>query len=228
MVTVSAIVKKIVNEKPLLQEGLHQGIISFAALAEKIKPEVEQQLGKNVNDAAVVMALRRHSEDLAERDVKKIRFAAHTQLTLKTDLVYLSVKRSPQLFKRLETLYKLFDYEAGDTFNVIHGNQEVSIITNDKYEKDVSAAIGNGQVTTQEKNLVSISLGLEKDFLYTPGVIFAVTRKLYWDNINIFELVTTASELTFIFQKKDAMRAYASIQELIDEMRHDARSEKNR
>ncbi len=217
MVTVSAVVKKLVNEKPLLQEGLRQGIISFAALAEKIKPQVEQQLGKSITEAAVIMALRRHSESLAEGEVKKIRFAAHTQLTLKTNLVYLSVKRSPQMFNKLEALYKLFDYEAGDTFNVIHGNQEVSIITNDKHEKDVIATIGSGQVATQERNLVSISMGLERDFLYTPGIIFAVTRKLYWDNINIFELVTAATELTFIFHKKDAMRAYASIQELIEE-----------
>ncbi len=217
MVTVSAVVKKIVNEKPLLQEGLRLGIISFAALAEKIKPEVQQQLGEEVSDAAVIMALRRHSEALVSSDVKRVRFEPHAQLTLKTNLVYFSVKRSPQLFNRLETLYKLFDYEAGDTFNVIHGNQEVSIITNDKHEKDVIAAIGPGQVATQEKNLVSISMGLERDFLYTPGIIFAVTRKLYWDNINIFELVTAATELTFIFHKKDAMRAYASIQELIEE-----------
>ncbi len=217
MVTVSAVVKRIVNEKPFLQEGLRQGIISFAALAESIKQQVEQQLGEEVSHAAVIMALRRHSEALAEGEVKKIRFAPHTQLTLKTNLVYFSVKRSPQLFKRLETLYKLFDYEAGDTFNVIHGNQEVSIITDDKHEKEVIAAIGSGQVATQEKNLVSISMGLERDFLYTPGIIFAVTRKLYWDNINIFELVTAATELTFIFHKKDAMRAYASIQELIEE-----------
>ena len=37
MVTIGAVVKKIISEKPLLQEGLRQGIISHAALAEKIK-----------------------------------------------------------------------------------------------------------------------------------------------------------------------------------------------
>ena len=217
MVTVSAIVKKLVNEKPLLQEGMRQGIISFAALAERIKPQVEQQLGKDVNDAAVIMALRRHSEDLAGGEVKRIRFAPHAQLTLKTNLVYFSVKRSPELFRKLEKLYASFDYESGDTFNVIHGNYEVSIITDDKHEKKIAQAIGSGEIITEAKNLVSISMALEKDFPYTPGVLFAVTRKLYWDNINIFELVTAATELTFIFQQKDAMRAYASIQELIEE-----------
>ncbi len=220
MATVSAVVKKLVNEKPLLQEGLRQGIINFAALAERIKPGVEQQLGTDVNEAAIIMALRRHSEALAEGEVRKIRYAPHTQLTLKTNLAYLSVKRSPQLFKRLETLYKAFDYEAGDTFNVIHGNYEVSIITSEKREKRVAAAIselGAGQITTRERNLVSVSMSLDRDFPYTPGVLFAVTRKLYWDDINIFEIVSAATELTLIFQKKDAMKAYASLQELIEE-----------
>ena len=225
MVTVSAIVKKLVNEKPLLQEGLRQGIINFAALAERIKPQVEQQFGVSINDAAVIMALRRHSEEIKANDVKKIRFEPHVQLTLKTNLIYFSVKRSPQLFKKLEALYKSFNYEAGDTFNVIHGNYEVSIITNDKYEKNVLTGLEREQITTNEKNLVSISMALEKDFLYTPGVLFAVTRKLYWDNINIFEIVTTATELTFIFQKGDAMKAYASIQEIIEEKGQKTHSE---
>ncbi|MBI3037083.1 hypothetical protein HYY73_05040 [Candidatus Woesearchaeota archaeon] len=217
MVTVSAIAKKLVNEKPLLQEGLRQGIISFAALAEIIKPQVAQQLGKEASLAAVIMALRRHSENLRASDVKRIKFEPNAQLTLKTNLIYFSVKRSRELFRKLEGLYKSFDYETGDTFNVIHGNYEVSIITNGKYEKKVAAMLAEERITTKEKNLVSISLSLAKDFVYTPGIIFAVTRKLYWDNINVFELVTTATELTFIFQKKDSMRAYSSMQELIEE-----------
>ncbi|MBI2142875.1 hypothetical protein HYU20_00850 [Candidatus Woesearchaeota archaeon] len=220
MVTVSAIAKKLVNEKPLLQEGLRQGIISYAALAEKIKPQVEQQLGRKISEAAVIMALRRHSEALQASDVRSIRFEAGTQLSLKTNLVYFSVKRSRQLFRKLEGLYKSFDYEAGETFNIIHGNYEVSIITSGKREKKVAAEIselGPGQITTRERNLVSVSMSLDKDFPYTPGVLFAVTRKLYWDDINIFEIVSAATELTLIFQKKDAMRAYAALQELIEE-----------
>ena len=219
MVTVSAVVKRIVNDKPLLQEGMRQGIISFAALAESIKPQVKQQLGKDVQEAAVMMALRRHSENLKASDVRKIMFAPHTQLILKTNIVYFSARRSPGLFRNLEELYRSLGHDTEDTLNVINGNHETSVITNDKNEKKVAAAIGSEQITTKEKNLVSISMSLEKDFAYTPGILFAVTRKLYWDNINIFEIVTTATELTIIFQKKDAMRAYASIQELIEEKR---------
>ncbi len=220
MVTVSAVVKRFVNEKPLLQEGLRQGILNFAALAERIKPQAEQLLGRKIKESAIVMALRRHGEELGKSDVRQIGFEPHTQLTLKTNLSYLSVKRSPQLFRKLEELYKSFDYEAGDTFNILHGNYGVSIITDQKHEKKVAGAIselGAGQITARERNLVSISMSFGRDFPYTPGALFAVTRKLYWDNVNIFEIVSAATELTLVFQKKDAMRAYASLQELVEE-----------
>ena len=110
MVTISAVVKKIISEKPLLQEGLRQGIISHAALAEKIKQQVEQQLGKNAQSPAIMMALRRHSESLKAADAKP-KLNLNTQLSLKTGLTYFSVKPSPQLFKKLDSLYKTFDYE---------------------------------------------------------------------------------------------------------------------
>jgi hypothetical protein len=217
MVTVSAVVKKIVNEKPMLQEGLRQGLLNFAAVSDKIKASVEQHLGENASDASIIMALRRHAETIQRSIEGKANQELNTQLTLKTNLAYFSVRRSLQLFKKVEELYKFFDYEAGDTLNIIHGNNEISIITNDKYEKKVAALLEKEQVTTKERNLVSISLSLPRDFPYTPGVIFAATRKLYWDNVNIFELVTTATELTFVFLKKDAMRAYESLQELAEE-----------
>ncbi len=215
MSSISSTVKRIVDEKPLLQEGLRQGIISHASLAESLKPMIRQQMGGEVTDSAIIMALRRHQETLEAKEIKEIRIDGHTQLTLKTGLVYFSVKKSQRLYKKIETILKVANSDE-DLLNLIHGNHEVSIITNDMNEKKVADALEAENVTTKERNLVSISMGQPKDFLYTPGILFAVTRKLYWDNINIFEIVTTATELNFIFQKKDAMRAYASIQELIE------------
>jgi hypothetical protein len=215
--TISGIVKRLINDRPLLQEGLRQGLMNFAAVSEKIKPEIEQELGIKVKDAAIIMALRRHGESLQAKDSSKIKKLLNSRLILKTNLTYFSVKRSAQLFKRLEEVYHSFDYNAGDTLNIIHGNNEISVITDDKHEKKMDSAFENEHVTTKERNLVSISMSLPKEFPYTPGVIFAATRKLYWDNVNIFELVTTATELNFIFQKKEAMRAYASLQELQDQ-----------
>ena len=215
MVTVSHLVKKIVNERPVLQETMIEGIISYGALAEKIKPYIERELGKRVKEPAIVMALRRYSDEIAKKSSKKIKFDFRSEMLMKTGIMDITVLKSPQLFRELEKLYRLVDYEKGDTLNIVHGSYEVSIITNEKYREKILGILKNEKVVNKESRLVLLSMKLPKDFLYTPGIVAAVTRRLAWENINLYEIVTTNTEFTFVLNQKDATRAYNALQELI-------------
>ena len=55
-----------------------------------------------------------------------------------------------------------------------------------------------------------------KEFISSPGVIFTAIRKLAWEGINIYEIVSTMTELTFILNKEDSMKAYNVLQELLE------------
>ena len=67
MASVSSIVKDMVNGNKLLHEATCQGILNYAAVAEKIKERVEKEFGKPVKESAIVMALRRYSELLQRK-----------------------------------------------------------------------------------------------------------------------------------------------------------------
>ena len=73
----------------------------------------------------------------------------------------------------------------------------------------------NEKIQNIEENLISLSMTFSKDFLYTPGVIFNIIRNIAWENINIYELVSTKTELTFILHKKDVMKGYKALEKLI-------------
>ena len=64
MVTISHLVEKIVNSRPLLYQAIEQDIISFGNLAAQIEGEIAEELGKTIKRSAVVMALRRYSEKI--------------------------------------------------------------------------------------------------------------------------------------------------------------------
>ena len=132
---------------------------------------------------------------------------------MKAGLSYFSFSRVPKRLEKLLEFYKKID-ASKDTFNLIQGDHEVSVITNQKYAKEVQKLIGRSNLRSRESGLVSISMTLSKDFSYTPGMIYAITKKLYWSRINIFELLTTATDLAMLFQQKDASRAYDAIYEL--------------
>ena len=64
MKTISSVVEHYIKTKPFLLSALSQGIINLTSLARNMMPELEQELGKDVKQGAIVMALKRLSEDL--------------------------------------------------------------------------------------------------------------------------------------------------------------------
>ena len=72
MKTISAVVEQYIKKKPFLQSALAQGIINLTSLSRIVKPEIEEELGKDVRNGAIVMALKRLSDDLEFRATHKI------------------------------------------------------------------------------------------------------------------------------------------------------------
>jgi len=214
MVTVSNLVQKIIDNKVLIQEAMSRDIISFAGLAKQLQPEIEEEMDKPVKKHAIEMALRRYSEHLKEKH-KKILFDYSSDIIMKTQICDISVLRSPTLISKLKNLYDIINFEKGDSLNVIQGNNEVSIVTNERYKEKFLKVLDKEKILNIEENLISLTLTYSKDFLYTPGIIFNVTRNISWENINIFEIVSTNTELTIIIHKKDAMKGYKALEKLI-------------
>jgi aspartokinase len=214
MVTISHVVQKVVNDRVYLQESIHNGIISYGSLAKRLQPEIEEELGKEVRIHAIVMALRRYEEKLKENH-KPIQFDYNSEIILKTDICDISVRRSPQLFDTLKKLYDIVNFENGDILNIIHGRCEVSVATNERYREKTLEFLKDEKILNVEKNLVCLTLTFPQDYFRTPGIIFFIVRNLAWENINIFEIISTNTELTFVIAKKDAMKGYKTLEKMM-------------
>lgn len=216
MVTVSHIVKKIVSSQPFVEEGLANGIISIANLAEQMLPKIEQELGKKAKQAAVVMALRRYADEIAEHRKKAAKFDYLGEILMKTGICDVNFVKSNTLMKKLKTIHDLVNFERGDTLNVIIGNNEVSIVISEKYIEKLIKFLSGEKILNKENNLVALTIIFTGDFVHTPGVIFNAVRKLAWENINIYEIVSTMTELTFILNNKNSIKAYEVLQEMVN------------
>ncbi|MEE9152157.1 MAG: hypothetical protein V3U20_10055 [Thermoplasmata archaeon] len=215
MVTVSQIVKKTIDSRPMLQESLIEEIVNFSNLAKKLKPRIESELEEKVKPSAIIMALRRHAEGLQKKTMVQKPFKFSPEIIMKTNLCDVCVVKTPSALEMIETIHKMVDYEKGETFNVIQGNYEITIVTSQKHLAQLKNILKKEKILNIEKDLVSLTLGLTKDFLYTPGILSFATRKLAWENINIFENISTMTELIFIIAEKDAVRAYNAFQEML-------------
>lgn len=218
MASVSQAVRDLIRSKPMIYEGLIEGVISHAALAEYLHEEIEKDIGRQIKIPAIVMAVRRYSETMEKPvQMKKKEFRFNSEIIMKTGLADLTIVKSPTAIEKLRKIYSYVNYEKGDTLNIIHGNYEISIVITERYLAKVKEILKGEKILNLETGLVSLSISFTSDFLYTPGVLAKVSRKLAWEDINVYENISTMTELIYIISNKDSVRAYKALQGLIEE-----------
>ena len=215
MVTISHVVNKLINDSVYLQEAIGRGIASYGSVAKKLKPNIEEILGKEAAHYAIVAAIRRHAEKM-QLKFKNIKFDKYTcEVNLKTNVIYINVLRSPTLFDKLKRIYDIINFENGDILHIIYGRTSASIVTNERYNKEICDFLYNEKIINSKKNLVSLSLLISKELTETAGVLFQIVRNFAWDDINIIKLITIDLEIIFIVTEKDAVRGYKVLEQLI-------------
>jgi hypothetical protein len=71
MKTIAATVTEYIKTKPYLASALSEGIINLTSLARKIHPDIEALMNKTVNQGAIIMSLKRVSDDINFTATKK-------------------------------------------------------------------------------------------------------------------------------------------------------------
>lgn len=195
MVTVSHLVKEYVNKHPFIAEALSRNIISHPGLAEEILPQFQKYLGKKVTLPAIVMALRRHSENIQAKSAPK---KITSKIMLRSD-VALVLFHKPGIIKEVVS--------GKSIISVTKGLNYTTAIIDANFKSDY---VKIGKII---EDLVCITIIFSKEYSATSGVLFGVTRNLAWNNINIMELVSAGDELSIIVKKVDSIRAVESLEE---------------
>lgn len=216
MVTASHLVENIVEQKPFLEEALAKGIINYAALAETITPQIEHELKKKVKYSAVMMALRRLAEKLQKKLVKgmKLQFK-ETDLTIKSDLFEVTILKSQSTAKTATKLYELVDLSKGDFLTITSGIYEITIIASKKYKNRIQKLLAQERIIKIIENLSCLTIKIPTEAVETVGFFYAITKALNWENINIVEIVSTLTELSFIIDEDDVAKAFTTLKEII-------------
>ncbi len=63
--------------------------------------------------------------------------------------------------------------------------------------------------------LSSLSIKIPIEAIETVGLLYILTKAINWENINIVEIVSTLTEMTFILKEDDVSRAFNTVKKLI-------------
>lgn len=215
MVTISHIVNKLVNDKIYLYEAISKRIASYGSVARQLKPEIEKEMGREVEHSAIVTALRRFADKIDVKYKDIVFNSRYAEVNLKTHIIDINVLKTQALFDKLKRFYDVVDFERGDILHIIYGRTHVAIVTNERYKDQILSLLQNQKIKKIEENLVALNFTVGKARIDKPGVLFQITRSLAWENINIIEIISVDLDVAFIVEKKDAVKGFNALERLI-------------
>lgn len=203
-----------IKENPSLEIALAKNLISYSKLARYLNEEVEKELGRKVNDTAIIVAIKRlkeKSEYIFER--KKVFYA--NELNTTSNLMEFTIGKTSQLSYIMKRLYEISELQEGCILNVIHGNHQTTLVFSERIEKKVKGILKDEKSISEIKNLAQISIIFDEKMYETPGFIVYILKELSWNNINLIEVISTHTELEIIIEKEHLTRVYELIQKIL-------------
>lgn len=216
MVTVAHVVKKMIRDRPFIEEAIRLNIINYGGLADLLLPEIEEELRTKVTHASVMMALRRYAEGLGEKEFSQDILEYIKDINVRSNLFEVTVYKTNGSKNILQKIQNLPDSRKGDVLSIITGMHEISIIANESLEKKILSVIPKGDIKQKMKDISGITLNLSEEATEATGIFYIITKNLALENVSIIEIVSTWTETSFIVKTKDAAKTFAVIKDILE------------
>lgn len=215
MRTISSAVEDYIKSKPFLISALSQGIINLTSLSRIIKSDIEVSLKKEVKYGAIVMALKRLSNELEFRTTFKIVKIIKDigDITVRSSLVDYNFKVSDTLLSNQAKVLAKVD-NNDDFYTSSRGVNECNIVVSENLISLVEDVLKNEILLSKQENLSSISIKLPSENVSIPGVYYFVFQRLSWEGINIYEVISTSNEFTILVNEDQVDKAFKVIKDL--------------
>ncbi|WP_298508850.1 aspartate kinase [uncultured Kordia sp.] len=216
MKTISSIVEEYIKTKPFLSSALSQGIINLTSLSRLIKPEIEHQLGKEVKNGAIVMALKRLSSELEFRVTHRVlKFVRNIgEITVRSSLNDYTFKVSETLLKSQAAFMSEIESLNTVFYTSSRGVNESNIVVSNEVAELVGKIFKNEILLEKQENLSSITVKLPKDNVNVPGIYYFIFQRLSWEGVNIYEVISTTNEFTILVNDEQVDKAFTVIKNL--------------
>lgn len=209
MITIPETVEQIISASPFLEDALTEGIINYSALARKIKPEVERRLLKDVQEGAILMALRRLSKKFKPTNTLKKVIHSNNDLIVRSNLIELVIPNTEFTIDMHKDLIKLAEQEEQYFMTITEGVFKTTIIASSDLHNQIQKILPEDKIISQLINLSSITIHLPTSNIYVPGLYYFFLKSLAWEGINVIEVVSSYTELTIVLENKDVDRAFS-------------------
>ena len=216
MKTIASVVENYIKTKPFLSTALSQGIINLTSLSRQIQPEIELALQKEARSGAIVMALKRISDNMEFLSTHKIVkvLKGIGDITVRSSLIDYSFKISETLLSAQASFLAQVNDNKEAFYTSSRGVSESNIVISSKMKHLVSIYFENEVLLEKSENLSSVTIKLPTENVDIPGIYYFIFQRLSWEGVNIRQVISTSNEFTILVDVDSVNTAFKVIKDL--------------
>lgn len=213
MLKIAHIVEEILKQDDIALVSAQRGLLNLSSYARSITLQVETILVKSVEESSIISALSRIVDNLPKQ--KESKMDRIQSLAVHSNLEGMTYERSENISNQIRQIYHQTNVNNKPYLTVTQGINEVTIITEARVAQIFRDKLEGFEKIYDKKKLVGITVKFDLVHLEIPNLIFDLSRRLAYKSVNIVEIVSTATELTYIMEKKDLSLALEQLQKEI-------------
>jgi hypothetical protein len=207
-VSVPDVVREIITRNRSIYECMKMDIINYTALAVKIQPDVEKQLGTPANLNTIVVAIKRYADSFDEKEdisdepiLKNARLSLTDRIMgLEWNMVDFVEQDVSRMFAEAQKAFSDSEFfRFGDSFRILTEDSDSARHLFQSFPKENDYRPGLAKIKIQ------ISGQNRSD------VLSYVTQILHYNGIEIVDALLSQDGVVLIFKEEDAPRAYEKL-----------------
>lgn len=187
--------------------------MNYSALARLLRPEIEAALLEPISDGAVTMALRRHAEQVLSQYPTE-RVHPIRNITVRSEIVEVAYHSTPELNVVHQKLLKLAERYDQPFLSYGQGTGETTFDMSQVLLPHLKELTKGIKPIVLYDNLATISVRLPSDTVVISGVYYPFVKALAWAQINVYQIISYFSEVTFVVAEADIDKAFSLLKGL--------------
>ena len=216
MKTITSCVEEIIASKPFLEEALNEQIINYSALASNLRVSISNMLRKEVKTGAIMMALRRYNQPLNTLTSIKLKrvFNNLGDITVRSGLSDFTYNNSKTLINSNTRVLDSIQSKDYIFYAFTRGIYESNIVITSSERDTVLNEFKDEQQIGLQENLSAITISLPKENSKVVGLYYHIFKKLAWEGVTLYEVISTTNEFTVLVEDKLVDKAFSVIKSL--------------
>ena len=204
MISISQALEEIIADSPYIEDGMYHWYINFSSFASYIQPRIEQITKKKVTLSSIKMWLSKYSHEKQKAISYKTFNIEDFYIKKHIKIIYMD--KTDETLQLIQKLY-WSNFSKDDYLAIISGWREIWIIYDTKLSQAIEDHIDPIYRKLELSELSAIGIYLDDNAINETGILYTLTKKLNFSNINAIELVSNCSEVAFIIDQKNLKKA---------------------